>query len=124
MSDCQSLRERYFAPGVGNPADPEWTSHLAGCADCRLAYQELPQVDRALVELGQLPVSAPAFDTIASVAAAAARSQRRRRAVRRGVPFIYTGLGAAALAAGLVAAVWIGRSRQMAPKLLAPGTEI
>lgn len=124
MTDCQSLRERYFPPGTGNPADPEWTSHLAGCAECRLAYQGWPQVARAFGELAQMPVSVPAFDTLARVAAAAARSQRRRRAVRRGVPFFYTGLGAAALAAGLVAAIWIGRAREKAPKLLAPGTEI
>jgi ferric-dicitrate binding protein FerR (iron transport regulator) len=124
MTDCLSLRERYIAPADGNPADPVWTTHLAGCPECRLACQGLPEVDRALGELGQLPVSVPPFDAIAPVAASAARSQRRRRAFRRRAPYLYTGLGAAALAAGLVAAVWIGRSHQMAPKLLVPGAEI
>lgn len=121
MTDCQSLRERYVAPGVGNPVDLEWTSHLAGCAECRLAVQGLPEVDRALSEVAQLPVSVPDFEPIAGIAVRAARSQRRRRAVRRGVPFLYTGFAAAALAAGLVAAVWLDHTR---PNLLAPGAEL
>jgi hypothetical protein len=58
------------------------------------------------------------------VAASAARNQRRRRAVRRAVPFFFTALGTAALAAGLIAVVWFGRARQLAPKLLALGAEI
>ena len=124
MTDCLSLRERYFAPGVGNPTDPEWVDHLQTCAQCRLAYQGLPEVDRALAEVARLPASVPAFDTIAGAAAGAARNQRRRRVVRRSVPFLYTGLGTAALAAGLVAAVLIGRAHQLSPKLLAPGAEI
>ncbi|MBN2575739.1 MAG: FecR domain-containing protein [Deltaproteobacteria bacterium] len=124
MTDCRSLRERYFPPGPGNPADPEWTSHLQVCAQCRMAYEGLPQVDRALRAVAQTPVSVPAFETIAVAAAGAARQQRRRRAVRRSVPFVYTGFGAAALAAGLVAAVWIGRVRELSPKLLAPGVEM
>jgi ferric-dicitrate binding protein FerR (iron transport regulator) len=124
MSDCLSLRERYLAPGDGNPRDPVWTQHLRDCPHCRLAYQGLPQVDQALAELAQLPVSVPSFDAIAGVAAGVARGQRRRRAVRRSVPYLYTGLGTAALAAGLVAAVLVGRARQHAPKLLVAGAEL
>ena len=44
--------------------------------------------------------------------------------VRRSAPFLYTGLATAALAAGLVAALLIGRARQLGPKLLSPGTEL
>ena len=111
MTDCESLRERHFAPESENLHDPEWTLHLESCAQCRLADQGLPLVELALAELGELPVSVPDFATIAEVAAGAAHSQRRRRTVRRAVPFFYTGLGAAALAAGLVVAVWIGRTQ-------------
>jgi ferric-dicitrate binding protein FerR (iron transport regulator) len=124
MSDCLSLRERYFLPGVGDPASPEWTSHLGACAECRQAFLGLPQVDGALAELGRVPVSVPDFRTLATAAADSARTQRRRRAVRRSVPFLYTGLGTAALAAGLVAALWINRAHQSAPKLLVPGAEM
>lgn len=124
MSDCLFLRERYFAPALENPTDPEWLFHLQTCSECRLAFKALPQVDLALSEIARLPVAVPAFDEIAGAAASAARSQRRRRAVRRSVPFLYTALGTAALAAGLIAAVLIGRAHQLAPKLLAPGVEI
>jgi ferric-dicitrate binding protein FerR (iron transport regulator) len=124
MTDCLSLRERYFALGLGNPTDPEWNQHLHDCLRCRLAYEGLPQVDQALADLAQMPVFVPAFDAIAEAAASAARHQRRRRTVRRSVPYLYTGLGTAALAAGLVAALWVGRVRQNAPKLLVAGTEI
>jgi ferric-dicitrate binding protein FerR (iron transport regulator) len=124
MSDCLSLRERFIPPGDENPAAVEWQQHLRVCAECRLACQGLPQVDRALAEVASLPVSVPSFDTIAAAATSAARKQRRRRVMRRSVPFLYTGLGTAALAAGLVAAVLVGRARQNAPKLLAPGAEL
>jgi len=122
MSDCLSLRERHFAPGAGS--SPEWVSHVQACPECRLALQGLPLVDRALAEVAQLPVDVPAFATIAKVAQSAARTQRRRQTVQRSVPFLYTGLATAAVAAGLVAAIWIGRVRSAAPKLLAPGSEI
>ena len=124
MSDCLSLRERYFAPGAESANDPAWLAHLQTCPECRLAYQGLANVDRALVELARLPVAAPSFQSIAEAAAVAARNQRRRRAVRRSVPFLYTALGTAALAAGLIAALAIGRAHRLAPKLLSPGAEI
>jgi ferric-dicitrate binding protein FerR (iron transport regulator) len=124
MSDCLSFRERYFDPTSADASDPRWLAHLGICSDCRLAYQALPQVDSALSEIARLPVEVPAFDAIAGAAASAARGQRRRRAVRRSVPFLYTALGTAALAAGLIAALWIGRARQLAPKLLVAGAEI
>jgi ferric-dicitrate binding protein FerR (iron transport regulator) len=124
MTDCLSLRDRYFGAFVANPADSEWLDHLQTCSNCRLAYQALPKVDLALSEIGRLPVAVPAFDEIAGAAARVARSQRRRRTVRRSAPFLYTALGTAALAAGLIAIVWFGRARQLAPKLLSPGAEI
>ena len=124
MSDCLSLRERYFAPGVENQDAPEWVDHLRSCPSCRLARQGLPSMDRALTELARLPVTVPSFETVAEAAQSAARNQRRRQAVRRSVPFLYTGLATAAVAAGIVAAVWIGRVRTTSPKLLAPGAEI
>lgn len=123
MSDCQSLRERAFAPGADQTHDPVWFEHLHQCAECRVAYRGLPQVDRALDELGRIAASAPDFSRIAGAAASAARQQRRRRVLRRSAPFFYTGLGAAALAAGIVAAVLIGKSGQR-PIELAPGAEL
>jgi len=122
MNDCLSFRERHFAPGVA--IDPTWQAHLLSCRECRGAYQALPQVDAALSDIAGLPVEVPPFDAIAGAAAHAARTQRRRRAVRRGVPFFYTALGTAALAAGLVAAVLVGRAHRLAPTLLAQGSEI
>jgi ferric-dicitrate binding protein FerR (iron transport regulator) len=124
MSDCWSLRERYFGTASGSPADREWLDHLRTCSECRVACQAMPQVDAALSEIARLAIAAPAFDEVAGAAARAARSQRRRRAVRRSAPFLYTALGTAALAAGLIAIVWLGRARQLAPKLLSPGAEI
>ncbi len=122
MSDCLSLRERFFAPGSANA--PEWMDHLQGCPECRLAQQGMPLVDRALAEVAQWPVDVPCFEAVAKAAQSAARTQRRRQTVRRSVPFLYTGLVAAAVAAGFVATIWIGRVRSAAPKLLAPGGEI
>jgi len=75
-------------------------------------------------EVAQLPVDVPPYEAVARAAQSAARNQRRRQSVRRSVPFLYTGLATAALAAGIVAMVWIGRARSAAPKLLAPGGEI
>ncbi len=66
----------------------------------------------------------PDFATVALAAAGAARNQRRRRTVRRSVPFLYTGFVTAALAGGLVAAVWVARNRAAAPKLLLAGGEL
>ena len=122
MSDCLSLRERHFAPGV--ESSPEWVNHVQSCPECRLAMQGLPLVDRALAEVAQLAVDVPPFEVVAKAAQSAARYQRRRQTVRRSVPFLYTGLATAALAAGIVATVWIGRIRSAAPKLLVPGTEL
>jgi ferric-dicitrate binding protein FerR (iron transport regulator) len=123
MNDCLSLRERAFAPeSTGN--DPVWLEHLEQCAECRVAYRGLPLVDRALDEIGRQPASVPDFAVIADAAAGAARTQRRRRVVRRSAPFLYTGLGAAALAAGLVAAVLIGKSGPPATKLFDAGAEL
>lgn len=124
MSDCLSLRERYFAPGLDAGDAPEWVEHLHSCPTCRLAYRGLPHMDRALTELAQLPVAVPSFDIVARAAQSAARNQRRRQVVRRSVPFLYTGLVTAAVAAGIVVAVWIGGTRSASPKLLQPGAEI
>lgn len=124
MSDCLSLRERFFVSGLGDAADPVWLAHLEGCPECRLAFQGLPHVDSALSEIARLPVAVPSFDAIADAAAGAARSQRRRRAVRRSAPFLYTALGTFAVAAGILVAVLVGRAQQRAPKLLVPGAEI
>lgn len=121
---CLSLREHYFVQESAKPDDSEWVAHLQACAQCRMAYQCLPQVDRALAAVGESPVSVPAFAAISRVAASAARRQRRRRAIRRSAPFIFTGLTTAALAAGLMAAVWIGQACRPSPKLLRPGTEL
>jgi ferric-dicitrate binding protein FerR (iron transport regulator) len=122
MSNCISLRERFFAPGLETA--PEWVAHLQGCPECRLAQQGAPLVDRALAEMAQLPVDVPPFEIIAKAARSAAHQQRRRQTVRRTAPFLYTGLATAVLAAGIIATVWIGHARSAAPKLLAPGGEI
>ncbi len=124
MNECLSLRERYFAPGAEGAADPTWQSHLQSCPECRRAYQALPHVDRALADVTCMPLAVPSFDTIAGIAASAARAQRRRRAVRRSVPFLYTALGTGALAAGILAALLVGRTHRLAPKLLVAGAEI
>jgi len=124
MSDCLSLRERYFAPG-SEPGDaPEWLEHLHVCASCRLAAQGLPLVDRALAEGVEVPVTVPSFDTIALAAEEAAHRQRQRVKVHRSLPFLYTGVAAAAVAAGLVVVVWAGHTRLGRPKLLVPGAEL
>ena len=123
MTGCLSLRERYIPPGDGNPDDVVWTQHLRDCPECRLACQGLSQVDEALADLAQMPVSVPAFDAIADVAAGAARGQRRRRAARKSVPYLYTGLGTA-LAAGLVVAVLLGSDGKHTAKRLLAGGEI
>jgi ferric-dicitrate binding protein FerR (iron transport regulator) len=122
MNDCLSLRERYFAPGA--QADAIWRAHLAGCPECRLAVDNLPQVDRALSGLARAQVEVPDFSTVAAAAASAARMQRQRRLVRRSAPFFYTGLAAAALAAAVAAAVLVGKNRAAAPTLLVVGHEL
>ncbi len=123
MSDCLSLRDRYFASGSEAAHDPVWIDHLQTCPTCRLAYQGLPYVERALAEVAKVPVVVPPFAGVASAAQSAARNQRRRQAMRRSAPFVYTGV-AAALAAGIVAAVLVGQTRASGPKLLTPGAEI
>jgi ferric-dicitrate binding protein FerR (iron transport regulator) len=124
MSDCLTLRERHFAPGLQPALAPEMAAHLLTCHECRLAEQGLAEADRALTELGNLPVTVPAYDAIAPAAATAARRQRRRQTVHRSAPYVYTALGTAALAAGLVVAFLVSRAHQLAPKLLAPGVEL
>ena len=124
MSDCLSLRERYFAPGLENSDAPEWTKHLQECSACRLACMGLPFVDRALTAVAQLPVAVPSFDLVAKAARSAARNQRGRQVVRRSIPFLYTGLATAAVAAGIVAALMVSRGRLNSPKLLQLGAEI
>jgi ferric-dicitrate binding protein FerR (iron transport regulator) len=122
MNDCLSFRDRHFGAGVA--MDPAWQVHLQSCSQCRVAYHALPQVNAALSGIAGLPVEVPPFAAIADAAAHAARSQRRRRAVRRGVPFFYTALGTAALAAGIVVTLLVGRAHRLAPALLAQGGEI
>ncbi len=123
MSDCLSLRDRYFAPGAEAAHDPVWVEHLQACPTCRLAHQGLPQVERALTEIAQVPVVVPPFAGVAQAAQNAARNQRRKQTVRRSAPFLYTGV-ATALAAGIVAAVLVNRTRATELKLLTPGAEI
>jgi hypothetical protein len=124
MNDCDSLRDRVFAPGQQRCPDPEWTEHLKICSSCRLANQALPLVDQGLFEMARLPVEVPPFELVAKAAKSAARNQRNRVKVRRSLPFFYTGLATAAVAASLVVAVMIGKGHLWAPKLLQPGTEI
>lgn len=121
MSDCLRLRARFLPPADGDPAAPEWQEHLRSCGECRLAWQGLPEVDRALGAIVRAPVAVPSFDAIAVAAAGAARHQRRRGALRRSMPFLYTGLGTA-LAAGILITVLVGRAG--APKLLVAGDEL
>ena len=122
MSECLALRDRYFAKGA--PSDPRWIEHLGSCSECRQAFEALPQVDRALDEVGRLPVDVPGFDAVARLAASAARKQRRRRALRRSLPFFYTAVTTAALAAGFAAALLIDHAQKLAPKVLQPGAEL
>ncbi len=123
MNDCLSLRERVFAPGLDAAADPEWVAHARICPECRRAQQSLPLADRALAEVSRQPVAVPPFDAIAHEASACARSQRRRGKVRRTAPFLYTGLGAAALAAGVALVLFVNGGQRVAPLRLAPGIE-
>jgi ferric-dicitrate binding protein FerR (iron transport regulator) len=124
VSDCLSLRERYFAPGGQAVADPEWLAHLQICPGCQAAFRALPELDRALAELASLPVGVPPFAALAGAAAEAARAQRRRQAVRRSAPFFYTALATLAVAAALAVALWVEGARRRAPLMLAPGAEI
>lgn len=124
MSDCLSMRDRYFVGDGGRASDPVWLRHLASCDECRRAQDGLPTLDHALAEIASLPLSPPPYDTVAFAVKRAARRQRRRQVMRQTLPFVYTGFAAAAVAASIVALVWVGRVRSTAPKLLAPGAEL
>ena len=124
MTDCGSLRDRYFGASAAGPMSPELADHLRTCTDCRVAYAGLPFVDQLLLDVAGLPVSTPSFDTIALAAAGAARQQQRRQKLRRSYPFLYTGVAAAAVAAAIVVAVTMAGNRSRAPVLLLPGSEL
>ena len=124
MSDCLSMRERHFVPGAQGPLAPEWVEHLRGCTECRAAFEGLPILDQALAESVRAPVPVPSFDTLALSAADAARRQRRRQSMRRSVPYLYTGLATAAVAAAAVLAITILGGHESKPDLLTPGKEL
>jgi hypothetical protein len=121
MNDCISFRDRYFAGKTGVPLAPEGRRHLHLCAACREAFVGLPDVDRGLVAVAGSTMAAPPFDTIALAAKGAARLQRQSQAVRRSLPFFYTGLTTAAVAAAIVVAVLASHG---APSCLLPGAEL
>jgi transmembrane sensor len=120
MSDCASIRDRYFGRGTLDGGEPELEAHLAACEACRLAARGLPVVSAALAKLPPLEVRAPSFDAIAGAAAAAARRHRWRARLRRARPFFYTGFAVAA-AAALVVAIFAARARTPA---VGPGARL
>ncbi len=105
MSDCDLIRDRFFGRSLRAAVDPELEAHLAACAACRSLTQATPVVDRALARLPELLVTTPPFEAIAPYAAQAARGRRRANAARRALPYLFTGIGVAAAAALLVAAL-------------------
>ncbi len=124
MSDCSFFRDRYFAERCPGSLDAEWRRHLVGCADCRAAYAGLALVDRGLAALAGEAAAAPPFERIQPTVRRAARHQRQRQAVRRSLPFFYTGLATAAAAAVIVVGVWAGALRPAKPPLLLLGAEL
>lgn len=123
MNECDRIRDRFFARERRTAADPELEAHLAACAACRSAVQAMPAVDRALAQLPKLLAPAPPFEAVAPFAARAARGRRRANAVRRSLPSLLTGLGAAAAAALLVTAL-IPRLAASSAPLVAVGSRL
>lgn len=117
MTDCTSIRERFFVSGTLPKGDPELDAHLASCASCRAAAAALTLVDRALGELPSMPVSPPPFTAIARAAGKAAAAQRRKQSARRWFPYLATGFAAAAAAAALAFFVFGGPGSPAAPVL-------
>lgn len=124
MKDCAFFRDRCFAEGASGSSELEWRQHLMMCPACRQAYAGLRAVDRGLAALASDAVAVPPFETIARPARGAARHQRQRQAVRRSLPFFYTGLATAAAAAAIVLGVWVGAKHSARPSTLLPGGEL
>jgi hypothetical protein len=124
VSGCDVFRERFFAPGRECQDARELHEHLQHCPSCRLASQGLPLVDRALAQAAHLPVVTPPFETVELAAVRAARTQRHRANIRHVLPFLYTGLAAAVVTAGLVVMTWAGRGGVDQPRRLAPGARL
>ncbi|MBI5546882.1 MAG: FecR domain-containing protein [Deltaproteobacteria bacterium] len=99
MSGCDSIRERLLAE---RGSDPELQAHLASCPHCSALARSLAGMDAALSEAMQRPASLPPFDRLVASAERAARSRRRRVALRRCAPYLLTG-GLAAAASLLIA---------------------
>jgi ferric-dicitrate binding protein FerR (iron transport regulator) len=100
MSDCTSIRDRFFAAGELERGNPELEAHLEACEACARAAAALPLVDAALATPPAVVV--PSFDAIALEAARAARTRRGLVQVRRRLPYAITGVAAAAAAVALV----------------------
>jgi ferric-dicitrate binding protein FerR (iron transport regulator) len=124
MTDCESLREHVFAPGVDGGKDQEWLAHEQVCPECRRAYKTLPLADQALAEAVRLAVTVPSFDAIAARAADAALHQRRRNRVRRVAPFLYSAIGAITLFTGMAWVLLVDRGHRPPPLRLVPGSEM
>jgi ferric-dicitrate binding protein FerR (iron transport regulator) len=99
MSDCTTIRDRFFGAGELDRGNPELAAHLEVCEACARAAAALPLVDAALA----VPpaVFVPSFDAIALEAARAARTRRGLVLVRRRLPYAVTGVAAAAAALAL-----------------------
>lgn len=106
MSDCNAVRERFFAEPVVDGTHPDLAAHLAGCPACSAIAAALPQVDRSLDEIAHAPLAVPSFDRIAPAVARAAGARRRTTRLRRSLPAAVAVLSAAA--AALVLALRVG----------------
>jgi hypothetical protein len=85
-----------------SPSDSELGRHLGECASCRAAAQRILLAERTLRE--QLATASPLGTADAALRAALARSARRGRLIRLGVPL--------AAAAGLLVFL-VGRERSL-----------
>ena len=118
MTECDTIRDRFFGEDELPRSDVELTEHLAACATCRFAAAGLKAVGAAWADNRSLLVPAPPFSSIMPAALAAARTRRVRGLLRRMVPFAASGVAVAAL---LVVALAVGRHDANRPILAAPG---
>ena len=121
MSACPAMQEAMLdGEGRARPGAAV-KAHLKTCAGCAAVFAGLAAVERGLDDLARAPLPAvPAFAALGARAAAAARVQRRRVALRKLAPGLALTLSSAAAALLIAALV----SRQPRPASVRPGDEL